>query len=255
MQEEEIYNSMRKMEQRVLKTKEKMQKIKYKIAVYSGKGGVGKTTVAANTAAALSNLGYNVGFFDADIDCPNAHKLFGIEDHASFTEEKILLPVEKNNVKFISMALMQEGNNAILWRGPMLAKAVSDLMFYTEWGDLDFLICDMPPGTSDIPLTIMQTLDLSGFILVTTPQQMAINDMIRSANMVLSMNFPVIGLVDNMCGDVFGYTDDKIAVQLNTKFIDHIKLSKDLREKSDKGILVPEQFIGIAKHIAGKFSA
>ncbi|MBI4162066.1 MAG: P-loop NTPase [Candidatus Aenigmarchaeota archaeon] len=254
MQDEEIYNSMRILEARLTKTKEKMQKIKHKIAVYSGKGGVGKTTVAANTAAALANLGFSVGFFDADIDCPNAHKLFGIDELARFEDNKTLKPVEKNNVKFISMALVQEGNNAIIWRGPMLAKAVNDLMFYSEWGDLDFLIIDMPPGTSDIPLTVMKSFDLSGFLLVTTPQQMAINDMVRSANMVSHMNFPVIGIIDNMCGDVFGCSDEKIAKELDTKFIGHIKLSKMLREKSDKGQLCPEEFKGIAKAIKNYYN-
>ncbi len=255
MLDEEIYSSMRQMEDRVLKTKEKIRRIKHKIAFYSGKGGVGKTTVAVNTAVALVGLGCKVGLFDADIDCPNSHNLLGIEETIVFNDNKII-PVEKNNIKFISMALMQEDNeSAIIWRGPMLAKAVNDLMFYADWGDLDFLIIDMPPGTSDIPLTVMQNLDINGFILVTTPQQMAINDMVRSANMIRKMSFPILGIVDNMCGDVFGCSDNSIAEELGTKFIGHVKLSKNIREKSDKGIPVPEEFVNIAKYLQNYYNS
>src|SRR3989338_9664585 len=122
MLDEEIYNSMRKMEDRAVKKKEKMKRIKHKIAFYSGKGGVGKTTIAVNTAVALADLGYKVGLFDADIDCPNAHNLLGINETAKFKNDKSLMPIEQNNVKFISMALIQEDNeSAIIWRGPMLA--------------------------------------------------------------------------------------------------------------------------------------
>ncbi len=225
-----------RMERSAQALKEKLKNIRHKIAVYSGKGGVGKTTVAVNLAAALADKGYTVGFLDADIDCPNAHMFFGIKEKTKMVNG-LLQPVEKYGVRIISMSMLTDKEDeAIMWRGPMLTKAINDFLFLADWGELDYLIIDLPPGTSDAPLTIMQMLDLNGFIAVTTPQSVAINDMRRSVNMIRNMGTDILGLVDNMCGDVFGCTSNEVAKKLETRFLAHIPLDQAISQAGDDGV-------------------
>lgn len=247
--EEMEKKSVEYMQKRAEALQKKMEKIKHKIAVYSGKGGVGKTTVAVNLAVVLAEKGYKVGFLDADIDCPNSHVLFGIKEKTKI-EAGMLLPIEKHRVRVVSMSMLADNNKAIMWRGPMLTKAVNDFLFMSEWGELDYLIVDMPPGTSDSPITIMQMLDLDGFLIVTTPQELARMDATRSINMIRNFGKDVIGMVENMCGNVFGCSEDK-------KYLAHIPMQKEITESCDSGepIVLGDQkireiFEGIAKKIA-----
>lgn len=228
--------SRERMERTAEALREKLKNIKHKVAVYSGKGGVGKTTVAVNLAVALADKGYAVGFLDADIDCPNAHAFFGITEKTKITNG-LLQPIEKHDVRVISMSMLTDKDDeAIMWRGPMLTKAINDFLFLAEWGELDYLVIDLPPGTSDAPMTIMQMLDLDGFIAVTTPQNVAVNDMHRSINMIRHMGADVIGIVDNMCSDVFGCTKDEVARMMGTRFLAHIPLDQSIAKAGDEGI-------------------
>ncbi len=204
-----------------------LNKISNRIAVYSGKGGVGKTTVAVNLAVSLSNLGYKVGLLDADIDCPNADKLLGIEEKPTFVDG-VLHPPERAGVKTISMASVQEDETeAIIWRGPMITNALNQFLEMTEWGELDYLIVDLPPGTSDSPLTIMQTLQLHGFVVVTTPQDLAVMDAKRSINMIKKMNIDILGIVENMAGPIFGEGGgEHLASDLDVPFLGRVELDK-----------------------------
>ena len=208
---------------------EKLKRIKYKIAVYSGKGGVGKTTVAVNLAVALAKQGKKVGLLDADIDCPNADVLFGIKEKTTM-KDGLLQPVEKYGVKVISMSMLAENEAAIMWRGPMISKAVSDFLLLGNWNDVEYLIIDLPPGTSDAPITIIQMIpDITGFLMVTTPQSLAKNDMARSISMTSRMGIPMLGVVENMCSDVFGCSHDK-------HYIAHIPLDAGVSKSGDSGV-------------------
>lgn len=226
--------SMMKTWDRRKKISHHLNQIKYRVAVYSGKGGVGKTTVAVNLAVALAQLGHKVGLLDADVDCPNADKLLGITERPTFVDG-VLHPPQRAGVKTISMASVQENEDeAIIWRGPMITNALNQFLEMTEWGDLDYLIVDLPPGTSDAPLTIMQTLQLHGFVVVTTPQDLAIMDAKRSINMIKKMNIDILGIVENMSGDIFGKGGgERLAGDLDVPFLGRIELSKEFSDIAD----------------------
>ncbi|MSQ41010.1 MAG: ATP-binding protein [Dehalococcoidia bacterium] len=214
---------------------ESLGRIKNKIAVYSGKGGVGKTTIAVGIAVTLARQGFKVGIFDADIDCPNVTKLMGLTNRPEVKDNRFY-PPEKHGVKVISMSFFQEREDeAIIWRGPMVHNAINQFLQMTEWGELDYLIVDLPPGTSDAPLTIMQTLPLDGFIIVTTPQALAKMDALRSLNMVRKMNLKVIGVVENFSGDVFGYgAGEDLAMEAAVHFLGRLEMRKDYRQREDE---------------------
>ncbi len=183
---------------------ERLSTIKTKIGVYSGKGGVGKTTVAVNLAATLAQAGNKVGLLDVDIDCPNVAKVLGITEKADYVDGHIV-PAEKWGVKVISMSFFQENEEeAIIWRGPMIHNAINQFLQSTHWGELDYLVVDLPPGTSDSPLTVMQTLPMDGFVVVSTPQELANIDAKRCINMIRKLNLNVVGIVENYTGEVFG---------------------------------------------------
>jgi ATP-binding protein involved in chromosome partitioning len=227
--------AMTKTWDRRKKISSNLNKITNRIAVYSGKGGVGKTTVAVNLAVSLAKLGHKVGLLDADIDCPNADKLLGIQERPTFVEG-VLHPPSRAGVKTISMASVQEDENeAIIWRGPMITNALNQFLEMTEWGELDFLVVDLPPGTSDAPLTIMQTLQLHGFLVVTTPQDLAVMDARRSVNMIKKMNIDILGIVENMAGDIFGEGGgEDLAKELDVPFLGRIQLDKKYSYIGDK---------------------
>jgi ATP-binding protein involved in chromosome partitioning len=233
MPSKEEIEAMKKRSSEAMKSKtgeikHRLAGIKHKIAVYSCKGGVGKTTIAVNLAVSLADRGYSVGFLDADIDCPNAHIVLGIKEKI-VAEDGIFVPVEKYGVKFISMANLTDDNNAIMWRGPIVTKAISDFLMFSEWGDLDYLVIDLPPGTSDVPITIMQLIDdMDGFVVVTTPQILSGADTARSIDMIKNMNRKVVGVVENMCGDVFGCSHNK-------NYLAHIPLKKEIPENCGSG--------------------
>jgi len=210
--------------------------VKFKIAVLSGKGGVGKTTVAVNLAAALVKQGKSVGILDADIDCPNVNKVLGISELFRAVHDKIL-PIEKYGMRIVSMASVQQGNDVLIWRGPMLTHAILQFLEMVEWGNLDYLIIDLPPGTSDAPLTVMQSSSLDGAIIVTTPQPVATMDAKKAAKMANKLNVKVLGIVENMSGDIFGRGGGaEAAKELGVPLLTTIELRKEIRDYSDNGI-------------------
>lgn len=181
-----------------------LPQVKNIVAVSSGKGGVGKSTVAVNLAIALARLGNKVGLLDADIFGPSAPKMFDVEDAKIYAEEvdgrNLIMPVEKYGVKLLSIGFFVDPNNAVLWRGGMASNALKQLIGDANWGELDYLILDTPPGTSDIHLTLLQTLAITGAVIVSTPQQVALADARKGIDMYQNdkVNVPILGLVENM---------------------------------------------------------
>lgn len=226
--------SLAKSFERRKKVGEHLSKIKHRIGVYSAKGGVGKTTVAVNLALALARRGARVGLLDADIDCPNADKVLGMSRRPEF-RDGALYPGERAGVKLISTASFQEKEDeAQIWRGPIISNTLNQFLEMTEWGDLDYLIVDLPPGTSDSPLTVMQSLQMEGFIAVTTPQDLAMLDTKRSINMIKKMNIDVLGIVENMSGGVFGTGGgERIAKEMGIPFLGRLELAKEFGEMGE----------------------
>jgi ATP-binding protein involved in chromosome partitioning len=188
----------------VAQSEKPLSNVKNIIAVASGKGGVGKSTVAANLAVGVAMTGAKVGLIDADIFGPSVPLMFGAEDYKpTMTEENgksLIVPLEKYGVKTLSIGYFVEAANPLVWRGPMAANALKQLLFDTAWGELDYLFLDMPPGTSDIHLSIVQELSVTGAIIVSTPQKVALADVVKGINMFRGdkINVPILGLVENM---------------------------------------------------------
>ncbi|MDR2684033.1 MAG: Mrp/NBP35 family ATP-binding protein [Prevotellaceae bacterium] len=228
--------------------------IKNIIAVSSGKGGVGKSTVSANLAVALSKLGCKVGLLDADIFGPSIPKMFNIEDYrpeAHIVGDKYLIvPAEKYGVKILSIGFFVERENAVIWRGAMASNAVKQLLNEADWGNLDYFIVDLPPGTSDIHLTMVQNIDFTGAIIVSTPQKVALSDAIKGIQMFENekINVPILGLVENMAYFtpaelpqnryyIFGRGGcRKLAEERNLPFLAQIPLVQSLCESGDNGV-------------------
>lgn len=228
--------------------------VKNIIAIASGKGGVGKSTVAVNLSVALANRGFTVGLIDADIFGPSIPKMFGAEGErpAADTSEKrdLIVPVEKFGVKFLSIGFFVAPENALIWRGPMASNALKQLITDGKWGPLDYLLIDLPPGTSDIHLTLVQTVPVTAAIIVTTPQDVALADVIKGVNMFQSksVNVPVLGLVENMSWFtpaelpenkyyIFGKDGGKkLASELGLVLLGQIPLVQSIREGGDEGM-------------------
>ena len=189
---------------KVVEEKTALSKVKHIIAVASGKGGVGKSTVAANLAVALARAGQRVGLIDADIYGPSVPIMFGTQDEQPGAFERdgktVMLPIEKYGIKLLSIGHFVSADRPLIWRGPMASSALNQLMNDALWGELDFLLVDMPPGTGDIQLTLAQSFNLSGAIIVTTPQQVAFADVLRAAMMFReeALQIPILGIVENM---------------------------------------------------------
>ena len=227
--------------------------VKNIIAVSSGKGGVGKSTVAANLAIALAKLGYRVGLLDADIFGPSMPKMFDVEDERPYAIKKdgrdLILPVEKYGVKLLSIGFFVNADTATLWRGSMASNALKQLIADADWGELDFFILDTPPGTSDIHLTLLQTLAITGAIIVSTPQNVALADARKGIDMYRNdkVNVPILGLVENMAWFtpaelpankyyLFGKDGCKnLAKEMNTPLLAQIPIVQSICESGDKG--------------------
>jgi ATP-binding protein involved in chromosome partitioning len=181
---------------------DRMTRVKHKIIIASGKGGVGKSTVSVNLARALQMKGLRVGVLDADITGPDIPKLLGIEDQKLMQGPEGIEPADASGIKAASMALILSSRETpVVWRGPMKMAAIKQFIQDVNWGDLDFLIVDLPPGTSDEPLSVLQLIpDLAGAIIVTTPQEVSLLDSRKAVNMVKAMKLPVLGIVENMSG-------------------------------------------------------
>lgn len=223
------------------------------IAVSSGKGGVGKSTVAANLAVALARLGHRVGLLDCDIFGPSVPKMFGIEDARPYSERidgrDLIMPVEQYGVKVLSIGFFVSPEQATLWRGGMASNALKQLIGDANWGDLDYFILDTPPGTSDIHLTLVQTLPITGAVIVSTPQQVALADARKGINMYQNdkVGVPILGLVENMAWFtpaqhpeeryfLFGREGvKKLAEEMQVPLLGQIPVVEDICERGDEG--------------------
>ncbi|MDD4427910.1 MAG: Mrp/NBP35 family ATP-binding protein [Paludibacter sp.] len=227
--------------------------VKNILAVFSGKGGVGKSTVSSNLAIALASLGYKVGLLDADIHGPSIPKMFGVEDARPFMEEvdgnQMIMPIEKYGVKLLSIGFFVDPDNALVWRGSMASNALKQLITEANWGELDFFVMDLPPGTGDIHLTLVQTMGITGAVVVTTPQDVALTDARKGVNMFTGdkVNVPVLGLIENMAWFtpaelpenkyyIFGKEGGKrLAEELNVPLLGQIPIVQSIREGGDAG--------------------
>jgi len=185
--------------QNALRIPETLRKVKNIVGVFSAKGGVGKSAISLNLAIALKEKGLKVGLIDADIYGPSQPSMLGLSPgDLKVKDEKIISPIEKKGVKFISMGLISSERMPVIWRGPMVSGAVMQLLSQTDWGELDFLIIDTPPGTGDVQLTLLQKIPITATLVVTTPQKVSISDCRKGIEMIKKLDVPILGLVENM---------------------------------------------------------
>ena len=243
----------KKEEKSTLIKGKKIPSIKNIIAIASGKGGVGKSTITANMAVSLSKMGFKVGILDADIYGPSMHLMFDVEKERPISVKiegrSKMKPIENYGVKLLSLGFFTNPNQAVIWRGPMASKALNQLIFDADWGELDFLLIDLPPGTGDVHLSIVQALPINGAVIVSTPQTIALADAKKGVAMFQqeSIQVPVLGIIENMAYFtpeelpdnkyyIFGKDGAKhLAEDINTKFIGEIPLVQSIREAGDVG--------------------
>jgi ATP-binding protein involved in chromosome partitioning len=246
-----------------------LPEVHFKVAVASGKGGVGKSTVAANLALALRRLGQAVGLLDADIYGPSQHMMMGCRERPRVNEEEQIIPVEGNGVSVMSLGFLMDADTPVIWRGPMVMKALEQFLVDVAWGKLDFLVVDLPPGTGDAQLTITQQVPLSGAVIVTTPQDVALIDARKALAMFRKVNVPVLGIIENMSSFVCpacGHREaifksgggSRTADQLGVPFLGEIPIDPSIVLGGDAGTpivverpesLAAEAFMSVAQAV------
>ena len=230
-----------------LRIPETLRKVKNIVGIFSAKGGVGKSAISLQIALALRDKGFSVGLVDADIYGPSQPIMLGSSaGELKLSKAQVIEPLTKEGIKFISMGLISGENMPVIWRGPMVSGAVMQLLSQTEWGELDYLIVDTPPGTGDIQLTISQKIDVTGALIITTPQELSLLDVKRGVNMFRKVNLPIIGVVENMSyflcpsdGEkyaIFGQGGgEKESARLGVPLIGQIPIEMQTREAGDSG--------------------
>jgi len=253
---------------------EGLQKIKHIVAVASGKGGVGKSTTTVNVALAMAKAGFKVGVLDADIYGPSQGLMLGIAEgsHPETMDEKWFVPIQAHGVSVMSMAFLVDANTPMVWRGPMAAGALQQMLLQTAWGELDYLFVDMPPGTGDIQLTLCQKAQVSGAVIVTTPQDLALLDARKGVEMFNKVKVPVLGIVENMSTHVCSQCNHEEAIfgagggaalaqQYGTELLASLPLSMAIRVLVDSGtptvVAEPESaaantYVQLAHSLVGK---
>jgi ATP-binding protein involved in chromosome partitioning len=248
--------------------------VKNIILVGAGKGGVGKSTVAVNLAVGLAKLGAKVGILDADIYGPSMPILTGLTERPTSADGKRLDPLEAHGVKVMSIGFLIDPDQALIWRGPMVTGALIQLLRDVNWGELDYLILDLPPGTGDVPLTLAQNVRAAGVVLVSTPQDVALADVIRAKLMFDKVSIPILGLVENMSSFVCPHCRQETAIfdhggaktaaeKLGIRFLGEIPIDLAIREGGDKGVPVvagspdspqSQAFLAVSRNVAGAVS-
>lgn len=266
-------------QQKALPDRQGISGVKNIMAVSSGKGGVGKSTVAVNIAVALAQTGAKVGLIDADIYGPNAPMMLGLNEASVKVQQgaqgEVLDPAFNHGVKMVSMGFLIDRDQPVIWRGPMLNGVIRQFLYQVQWGELDYLVVDMPPGTGDAQLTLAQAVPMAGAVIVTTPQSVALSDARRGLRMFQQLQVPVLGLVENMSYfippdmpdkryDIFGSGGgEKAAQELGVPLIGAVPLEMTVREGGDRGLPIvvehPESasaiaLTNIAKSVAAKIS-
>jgi len=220
--------------------------VKHVVAIASGKGGVGKSTVAVNLASALAQLGERTGLLDCDVYGPSVPLMMGIHERPGVTPSDKLLPLEAHGVKLMSIGFLIDPEQPVIWRGPLLAKAVEQFLFGVDWGELDYLVVDLPPGTGDAPLSLCQLVPLDGGVMVTTPQEASLGVVRKGIGMFQRVEVPVLGLVENMSYfiapdgsrvEIFGHGGGRAeAERQGLRFLGEIPIFVEIREAGDRGI-------------------
>ena len=238
----------------------KVPGIRRVVAIASGKGGVGKSTVSVNLACALQHLGAKVGLLDCDIYGPSIPLMMGVHQKPTISSEEKMVPPANHGVKVMSMGLLLEGDQPVIWRGPMIMKTIQQFFSAVEWGELDFLLVDLPPGTGDAQLTLCQTVPLDGGVIVTTPQEASLGVVRKGIAMFQKVNVPILGIVENMSYyttptgervEIFGHGGGQAeAVRQNVTFLGEVPLFIEIREAGDQGtpivVSAPEKPAGRA---------
>ena len=220
--------------------------VKNIIPIASAKGGVGKSTTAINIATALNQLNHNIGILDADIYGPSIPKMLGINEKPKISKDKRFIPIEKFNMKCMSIGFLVDQKTPLIWRGPMIIKALKQMLHGVVWDGVDTLIIDLPPGTGDVQLTLSQKVNINGVVIVSTPQELALIDAIKGINMFKKVNVPILGMIENMSYlqtksgeiiDIFGKGSVEIAAKKNSiNFLGDIPIDKAISSSGDKGI-------------------
>ena len=257
-----------------LPEKERIPGVGKTIAVASGKGGVGKSTVAVNLAVALAKGGARVGLLDTDLYGPSIPLMMGIHEELNVTKDERLIPLESHGVKLISVGFMLDEEQALIWRGPLIMQLIKQFLTQVEWGELDYLVIDLPPGTGDAQLTLVQTIPLDGALIVTTPQDVALIDARRAIQMFGEVKVPIVGIVENMSYFTCPHCNEKTEIfssgggektseRYDVPLLGKIPLDPVIREGGDAGTPIVEAekdsphakiFMDISKAVASKLA-